>query len=1180
MKRSLLAVLTLFATALFCQEFRGTISGAVTDPSGAAIPGAKITVTETHTGTKIQTVSDSAGQYTAPFLQPGDYEITAAVQGFKEAVRKGVSVGSGEHPMIDFQMQVGESTQSVEVTADAPLLNTENATAGSAITTKEVEDLPLNGGTPMAFAALSLGVIATGQPGLIHPFDAGGAAGWSVGGGYAQTSELLVDGSPNATWDGRLQYSVPKDAVQEVRVKAFDSDAAFGHTGGGTLNQIMKTGTNTVKGTLFEQVQPNTLTANDFFNNAKGVARPVSHYNQYGVTAGGPIWIPKVFNGKNKLFWFFAFEGLKDGQPNPTFTTVPTDAERTGNFSNLLVADGSSTQLYDPYSAVVNGTTITRTPYANNTIPTTQLNPIAQAYLKFYPEPNITAVRADGYQNFGNSANTNDDYNNELGRLDYNMSDRSRMFFDIRRTGYSQIKNDYFNNVAEGSLLYRNNWGGTVDEVYTINPTNVLDVRVNFSRMAETHASPSTGFDPTTLGFPSYMTSHSEYLEMPVITFSSNSNFQGLSSSGSNNLPSQSLQIFGSWMKIKGNHSFKFGGDARQYRLDTFTVGNSTGTFSFSGNSWVRSSSSASSTVVMGQDFASFLLGLPYSGSYDLSTYGSWYQYYASPFIQDDWRVRHNLTINWGIRYDWNGPWHEKYGRTVNGFDTTVANPLAAQAEAAYAKSPISQLPASAFSVPGGLTFASPGNNAVYQNTSHLVSPRVGFAWTPDKLNGKTVIRGGIGMFTSPVAISQLSISGTYSTNPMINQPGYSATTSLSAPSSSGAAVTSTTATLSNPFPNGFSSAVGSAAGLLTNVGSVASFFNPQVKNPYSLRWNFGLQEQLSSNTVLEVLYVGNHSVHLPVSFTQLNGIPRQYLSTLPVRDGNETYLSNSVPNPFSGLITSGTPSGTTTSPAQLLATYPEFPVGDSSGGWSGSSGVIEQNNNVGSSYFESLNVQVRKRISSGLQISGNFIHSRLIEFDSWLNDSDARPEKRVSPTDHPNRFVVSTVYQLPFGKNAPVRINSRVANAIVGGWTLTAVYQYQTGGPLVWANGSSTSPGDYVYFGGPVNLNNRQVNGTAFDTTVFDVKSADAFNYHLRTFSTTFDNLRADGINQLDASILKRFAIGESRRFELRGEFYNLPNHPVFAAPSTTASSSGFGTITATANRFRTIQLVARLYW
>ena len=319
--------------------------------------------------------------------------------------------------------------------------------------------------------------------------------------------------------------------MQEVRVKAFDSDAANGHTGGGTFNQILKTGTNDLRGTLWEHNQPNTLTANDFFNNAKGVARPVSHLNQYGVTAGGPVYIPKVFNGRNKLFWFFAYEAMKDGQPNPTFTTVPTAAERTGDFSKLLAVDGASTQLYDPYSATLSGSTISRTPYAGNKIPTTQLNPIAPSYLKFYPAPNLAVpVRPDDYQNFGNSATTNDDYNNQLGRLDYNMSDNSRLYMNIRRTGYSQVKNNYFENAAEGSVLYRNNWGGSLDEVYTINASNVLDIRANFTRMAESHASPSTGFDPTALGFPSYLASNALYLQMPVISFNSNTNFQNLGS--------------------------------------------------------------------------------------------------------------------------------------------------------------------------------------------------------------------------------------------------------------------------------------------------------------------------------------------------------------------------------------------------------------------------------------------------------------------------------------------------------------------------------------------------------------------------------------------------------------------------------------------------------------------------
>ena len=330
-----------FQPVLPAQEFRGTISGVITDPGGAMVPRAQVTATETNTGTKIATASGSAGEYTAAFLLPGDYDIDVRLNGFKTFTRRGLHVGAGEHVVIDFQLEVGNLATSVEVKADASLLNTDDSSLGQAITTRQMAELPINGRTPLIAASLSLGVIGYAQPTLIHPFDSAGAAGWSVGGAYQQTSELLINGSPNATWDGRLAYSPPQDAVQEVRVKVSDTDAAFGHTAGGTLNQVTKSGSNSFHGSAWEFNQPNTLTANDFFLNQAGKPRPVTHLNQYGVTAGGPVLFPK-FNGRNKLFWFFAWEGMKDAQPNPYVTSVPTDAERSGDFSQILAADGRS----------------------------------------------------------------------------------------------------------------------------------------------------------------------------------------------------------------------------------------------------------------------------------------------------------------------------------------------------------------------------------------------------------------------------------------------------------------------------------------------------------------------------------------------------------------------------------------------------------------------------------------------------------------------------------------------------------------------------------------------------------------------------------------------------------------------------------------------------------------------
>jgi hypothetical protein len=399
-------------------------------------------------------------------------------------------------------------------------------------------------------------------------------------------------------------------------------------------------------------------------------------------------------------------------------------------------------------------------------------------------------------------------------------------------------------------------------------------------------------------------------------------------------------------------------------------------------------------------------------------------------------------------------------------------------------------------------------------------------------------------------------------------------------------------ATLANPFPNGLLPSTGSSLGLATFNGQTVNFINPDMKNPYSLRWDFGFQHTLDKNTVLEVSYIGNHSVHLPITVTQLNGIPRQYLSALPVRDNavNST-LTATTPNPFAGLLpNSSSQNGSTTALVNLLSPYPEFPVGDSSSGWSGSSGVLEQLANLGHSYYHSLNVRLERRLSHGLSAIVNYGWSKLIEQDSWLNDSDLEPEKRISPFDHPQRIVAAIMYDLPVGRGRALNIRSRALDAVAGGWHINSVYIYQIGAPLNWDNGSTTSPGDYVFYGGPgalsASFNNRQANATAtgtalpaFNTALFATNSANTFAYHIRTFSTTFPNLRQDGINEWDPSILKEFHFAETKYLQLRGEFFNVLNHPNFSAPGTlSATSSAFGVITSVANRPRTIQLGARI--
>ena len=1176
MKCRLFALVLTFALAsATAQEFRGTIRGAVTDATGAAVANAKVVATDVNTNAKTSIASDTAGNYTAQFLLPGDYDVSVAAAGFQSSVRHAIHVGAGDHIDIDVRLAVGDTAISIEVTSEAPLVNSDNASLGQAITTKEVEDFPINGRSPLMLAQLAIGVIVSpfnSTSTVVQPYDS--SNNFSIGGTPTQSSEMLLNGAPNATWDMRSAYTAPQDAVQEVRVKVLDTDAAFGHTRGGTINQVLKTGTNTLHGSAYEFNQPSLLTANNFFNNRNGLGNPVTHFNQYGLTMGGPLVLPKVFDGRNKIFWFFAWENDKNSQPSTNFISVPTAAEKTGDFSQILTADG--TQLYDPYSGVAGtGGVITRTALPGNRIPASRINPIAAKYLEFYPAPNVTAIntttRADGYDNYGTTAPAVNAFNNELGRLDYNMSERSRLAFDVRHNALAAKKNDYFGNIASGTITARENWGTSLDEVYTLSPSSVLNLRLNYTFLYESATDPSEGFDATTLGFPAYIRANSDRPALPYMYFSTSTNFQSLGINSAAKRPSQSLQLFGSWTKILGNHTLKTGADLRQYRLSTTTYQASAGSFNFGSNSWVRAASSASSTVAMGQDMAQFLYGLPDQGFFDINTSGSWYSYYLSGFVQDDWRVRRNLTVNLGMRFDRDGPFKEKFGRTESGFAFDAPNPIGPAAIAAYNQRPVAQIPAGSFSVPGGLTYPTGGNAAAYRNTSHLVSPRLGVAWTPGRFHGRTALRAGAGMFVAPTTIAYLSQNGNYSSNPLINQEGFSQQTTMTVTSNN--YLNPGPATLSDPFPGGaILQPAGSSQGLKTFLGQTVSFLNPEAKSPYSVRYNLSLQHSLTPSTLLEVAYIGNHSVHLPVNLTQLNGIPRQYLSTLPVRDNMLiAVLSGTTPNPFNGLITAGTPAGATTSVAQVLSRYPEFPLGYSNGGFTGSGGVLEQNLNVGSSYFHSANVRLQRRLSKGLTITGNYIFSKLMERDSWLNDTDAQPEKRISPFDHTHRGVIAVSYELPF------QHGSRMAKLALAGWHVNAIYTKQTGQPLTWIGTSSTTIGDVVYFGGSIHYNPRETNTAAFSTAAFDTKTANQFSYHIRTYSTTYSSIRGDGTNELNASLLKKIEVGEKKYFQLRFECFNVMNRPTFAFPNVAPTNSAFGLVTAQSNRSRSVQLGGR---
>jgi hypothetical protein len=1146
MKHRILCILLSGSlSVLLAQEFRSTISGSVSDPQKTMVASVKIEATETRTGVKSTSTTDALGQYTLPFLTPGVYSVAAEATGFKRAVRSDLLVGPGDHAVIDFHLELGSVLQNISVTSEVPLLETANASSGETITTQQVEDFPLNGRTPLMLAQLAMGVISSGAPGAVHPFDNSGAAGFSMSGAATQNNELLMDGTADGTWDKRVAYNPPQDAVEEVRVRAFDADASYGHSGGGMAEQITKSGTNSLHGSAYDFNQVTMLSANSFFNNKNGLKIAPNIYNQYGASAGAPLYLPKVYDGRNRVFWFFAFEGIRWDTPISPLVSVPTAAERTGDFSAQLGVS-SAYQLYDPLSGVQSGSQISRTPFANNIIPTARLNPVALAVLKYYPLPDL-ASNANGLNNFGASISNLEYFNNELSRADFNLSDRHKLFWTFRHNYRHNDTNRTFGygDPAVGNSLSRKNWGTTLDDVYSLSPTTVLNVRLNWTRFVEHHWQSSQGFDPTSLGLPSYIASNSQLLSMPAFVFGGN--YQNLSDNDATSQnPYDIFQAFATVSKIAGNHSVKAGFDAREYRLSGINYGlNQSGSFTFN-SSWTNGPYTSSSASPLGQDLAAFLIGLPSSGTYSENAYYTVNTKYYAGFVQDDWRVRNNVTVNLGLRFEHETSESERFNRMVNGFSPTAANSVSSIAAANYAASPLAQIPVSAFTGLGGLTFANASTPTAYNAPSNIFSPRFGVSWTPQQLGQHTVIRAGFGIFTYPIGV------------PVPNQPGYSQTTQLVATNNN---YLSPATNLSNPFPSGILQPVGSSQGASTYLGQSITYMNRQTVNPYSARWDLSVERQLSRDTVLEVAYIGNHSVHLGLS-QNMDYLPPQYLSSSPVRDNATiSLLSSTVANPFVGLLPNSTSlNGKTVSLSQLLTPFPEF------------TGITMQSTPEGSSYYGSLNARLEKRMSHGLSLINNFVWSKLIAETVQLN-AFTPPQKQIASDNRTLHNVLAATYRLPIGEGHKLALPSKVANRIVGGWVVNAIYTRQLGAPLNWSS-------DLLYYGGPLNINPRQVNGAAFDTTRFNTVSSQQLSQNIRTFPTMFSNLLQDGNNNLDFSMLKEFRLPEKAKIQLRFEAFNFLNHPTFSGPNLSPTSTSFGMITAQANTARQVQLGGRMVW
>jgi hypothetical protein len=1157
--RLALTALLLSGGILFGQETRGSITGRITDPTGAVVAGVSVYATNTASNVVASTQSTSEGNYSIPYLLPGKYRLTAELAGFKTFVRENIEIRIDDRINLDFALEVGEISERVTVTAEVPMLESTTASMGQVIDQRRVAELPVAHGNPFLLMQLSAGVVYTQNAGLDRPFEPTHIVGYSMDGVRANKSEITLDGVQNSTvkrgtTDTIAGYTPPADIVQEFKVQTMPFDASVGHTQGGVTSITLKSGGNELHGSAYWGLLNPALNANLFFANKAGQPKGDFTYNRWGGSLTGPVYIPKLHNGRDRTFFTYGYEGIHEGRAmgaayGSGTLTVPTEAQRGGDFSALLKL-GSQYQIYDPFTRqpAPNGRTTVQ-PLAGNIIPASRISPIAKKLLSYWALPNAAGT-ADGLNNL---IRVNDPevitYYNHVARIDHAFSERHRMFGRVntyRRFSYSS---DWFRSEATGGDSDWRQYAASLDDVYQISPTTLLNVRYGFFRL-QIHQSPlnGKGFDLTSLGFPKNYTDaiDASYRAFPAISIT------GYTGSQDNwfrdPMANQSLEAH--LTAVRANHTIRFGGDARQYRTYHYVWNNSSsGAFSF-GNSWTNGPFDNSPSAPIGQGLAGMLFGLPTGGGVDRNASFAEQSTVWSLYFQDDWRLTPKLTVNLGLRYELEGPLTERWDRSIRGFDFTTPSPLDAQVRANYARRPIPEVPAEQFRLMGGLTFANIGGQprTLWTRDKDNFMPRVGMAY---QWNAKTVIRGGFGVYYGALGLQRGDV----------NQNGFSQRTNLVPSLDSGLTFV---ATLANPFPGGIQEPRGAADGLLTFAGRGISFFDESPKAPVQQRWQFSVQRELPQRVLVEVAYVGNHGDDIQTS-RDLRPLPLEYLSRTFYRDtATINYLSEQVPNPFAGLLPGTSLNGNNISRSYLLSSgnYPHFTG-------------LSTTENEGYSWYHALQVRSERRFAAGWTVTANYLWSKNMEATGRLNGQLSPLEYVISDQDRPHRFVVSSIVELPFGKgrrflNGP----SAAVDKIVGGWQVQGIYTAQSGQALGFGN--ALFIGDIHDITLP--KSERRVERWFNTGAGFERASNRQLGSNYRVMPSRFNDVRSDGINSFDLSALKNTKIGERFNAQFRAEFLNAFNHTLFGNPNTSPTSSAFGQVTTQRGYPRRIQFGLKL--
>lgn len=1132
---TLLVVCFMAAISAGAQTFTGSILGSVQDSSGAVAPGATVVITNTGTNAITTVHSDASGNYAAPLLPPGQYSVQVELQGFKRFLREGITLQIQQQARVDIRLEIGTVSESVVVSADAELVEATTSSVGKVVDNRRIMELPLNTRNVYSLIYLTPGV--TGSIGTVY-----NSLAYSVNGARQTMMDTLIDGvsasAPTVSGYAGISVFPSVDAIAEFKVQAGNYSAEFGRSAGSVLNVVYKSGSNELHGSAYEFLRNSVLDANNFFDNQRGIKLLSFKRSQFGGMLSGPIV-------KNRTFYMGSFEGLRQRSFSSTLLSVPTELERRGDFSGTLTATGGLVRVFDPFSTRANpsGSGYVRDPFPNNAIPASMFDPVAVNAIKYYPEPNTPGLPFTNKNNFYKSGAPQLNTDNYDGRVDHNLTATQRIFGRYSYRLVRDIPPVFFPEpqaIAQGRSNTENRAHNAVAEYSnTLSPTTIATLRAGFARAFYVLDNQSIGFLPSSLGLPGYLDSGVDALTFPRFGVSGYATLGGGDHRGN---AFMTYTTSASLVNTRGSHVFKYGFEGRMFRVNNLEASRNSGFFSFS-PTFTQGPNPNQASAAAGNGLASFFLGTGNTGDY--MTTGGWQNsaaqsFYYAGYIQDDWRVTQKLTLNLGIRYDYETPRTERYNR-MNYWDPTVRSPLA-DVVPGYGH------------LQGGLVFV--GVNGVprtqFIRDRNNFGPRIGLAY---QLASRTAIRAGYAhLYASSRQVAQSSV----------GRDGFRVD-HLWLSSLDGITPHNL---LRDPYPGGLAPIPGAANGLMTQVGATLLAPLQESPTPWTQQWNLTVQHQIPWQTLLEVAYVGTRGLQLDkCAFTgcNLNQLDPNFMSM-------GSALNQLVDNPFFGYVNTGILSAPRVSRAQLLRPYPQFtnfnplyPLG-------------------ASSFYHSMQVSFRKRFSHGVMFDGFYTWAKNMDDGMQHQDSyNIRADRALTSLDRAHQFVISYIYELPFGRGKRFGSNAnKLTNALLGGWQLNGITTIGSGTPLtITASNTAgifnivTRPnnnGKSAKLSGPVHERLDRY----FDTSVFSQPAAFTFG----NVGSALPDVRTDGTRNFDLSIFKQFAPTEVLRVQIRGELLNAFNTPRFGGPNTGVTSTSFGIVATQANAPRQVQFALKLLW